>query len=221
MKKFNAGLALLVVAVCTLLSLNPGNAYADTVTLTFVNPGGQSSDGIYVYPYNFSINGSPTLTPLMCLSFTQEIYQGESWQAIFEPVLGNTQYEEAAYIFSQATAPGASSDTIAEAQWANWVLFDAGAGSSVPSQYQGDVTTLLGNAATYVATNPDSSLYFNLEVYVPIAGSQPVGDGLPQTFIGDTSFGSGPPVPEPGGLVLLGTGMLGLAASWYRRNKIA
>jgi hypothetical protein len=70
MKKLNVVLALMVVAVFALLSLSPLKAYADTVTMTFEYPGGQSSGGDYVYPYNFSINGSTTTIPLMCLSFT-------------------------------------------------------------------------------------------------------------------------------------------------------
>lgn len=216
MKKFNVGLALLVVAVCALL-FSPVNAYADTVTLKFESVGGQSSGGEYVYPYNFSIDGSSTTTPLMCLNFNEEIKFGESWEAIVEPVLGNTEYEEAAYIFSLAAAPGASHTTIADAQWANWELFDSGASSSLPgSVHQADVTTILDNAAAYVLNNPNSSLYSNLEVFVPVAGSQPWGDGTPQSFIGDTA-----PTPEPGSLFLLGSGMLGLATFLYRRKRIA
>jgi hypothetical protein len=215
MKKFNVGLALLVVAVCALF-FNPVNAYADTVTLTLESVGGQSSGGEYVYPYNFSIDGSSTITQLMCLSFNQNVHVGESWKAIVEPVLGNTEYEEAAYIFSLAAAPGASANTIAEAQWANWVLFDPGAYSSVPLQYRGDVTNLLNAAAAVAHNNPNSSLYSNLEVFIPVAGSQPQGDCTPQIMIGDTA-----PTPEPGSLLMLGTGMLGLATFLYRRKSIA
>jgi hypothetical protein len=215
MKKFNVGLALLVVAVCALL-FSPVNAYADTVTLTLKSVGGQSSGPDYVYPYNFSIDGSSTLTPLMCLSFNEEIAIGESWKATIEQVAGNTEYEEAAYIFSLASAHGASQTTIADAQWANWELFDSGASSSLPgSVNQADVTTILDNAAAYVSANPHSSLYSNLEVFIPVAGSQPWGDGTPQTLIGDS------PTPEPGSLLLLGTGMLGLAVFVYRRRRIA
>jgi hypothetical protein len=217
MKKFNVGLAMLVVAAFALL-FSPVNAAADTATLTLESVGGQSSGPDYVYPYNFSIDGSSTLTPLMCLSFNEEITFGETWKAIVEPVLGNSKYEEAAYIFSLASAPSASQTTIADAQWANWELFDPGASSSLPgSVSQASVTTMLDTAASYVSANPHSSLYSNLEVFIPVDGSQPWGDGTPQNLLGDTPS----PTPEPGSLFLLGTGMLGLAAFVYRRKRIA
>jgi len=215
MKNLNVNLMLLVVAICALLSFNPINANADTVNLTLETVGGQSA-GPYVYPYYFSIDGASTPTPLMCLSYFEEIYFGEFWEATIAPSSSSAQYEEAAYIFSLAAAPGASATTIADAQWANWELFEPDSASDLPSSMnQSDITTLLDNAAAYVANNPDSSLYANYQVYIPVSGTQSEG-GTPQVFMGDLA-----PSPEPGSLILLGSGLLGIAGFVYRRRRIA
>ena len=60
-----------------------GQAFANsTVNLTFVNVGpGNTAGGVYAYPYNFSINGSTTLTPMMCDAYNNHIEFGESWTA--------------------------------------------------------------------------------------------------------------------------------------------
>jgi len=220
MKKFSFGLVLVSVALCAMLLLCPAMGYAGTVTVTLVSVGGQSSGPDYIYPYNFSFNGSTELTPLMCISYENTIYFGEHWQATLVPVTGsgNVQYIEAAYIFSLAAAPGASATTIAEAQWANWELFDPNDSTllgNVPSEYQVDIATLLVTAADYAQMNVNTAQYPKIDIFIPIAGTQSTG-GLPQYFVGDPEE-----TPEPSSLILLGTGLLGLAAFWFRRRCFA
>jgi len=224
MKKFRLGLALFSVAICTLLLLCPPMGYADTMELTLVNVGGQSSGtitGDYVYPYNFSFNGSTALTPLMCISYENEIYFGESWTATLIPVTGsgNPQYIEAAYIFSLAAAPNASANTIAVAQWANWELFDENDATllaNLPGGYQTQIKTMTADAVAFAKANPNAN-FPNIDIFIPNAGTQSTG-GLPQYFVGDPVENE---TPEPSSYLLFGTGLLGLAAISYRRRSVA
>ncbi|MGA3161171.1 MAG: PEP-CTERM sorting domain-containing protein [Terracidiphilus sp.] len=220
MKKYNVGLILFVAALCALLSLCPVKGYAGTMTLTLESVGGQSSGSDYVYPYNFSFDGSTTLTPLMCISYENEIYFGESWTTTMVPISGNEQYVEAAYIFSQAAAPGASANTVAIAQWANWELFDPNDPNllaNLPSGYQPQIDTLLDQASLFAQNNVDTNLYSNLNIFVPVVGTQSTG-GAPQYMIGDPI---GPTdAPEPGSYLLFGTGLLGLAALSLRKKCV-
>jgi hypothetical protein len=219
MKKYNVRVILFAAALFAFLSFCPMKGYAETLTLTLESVGGQASGSDYVYPYNFSFNGSTTLTPLMCLSYENEIYFGESWTATLMPISGNVLYVEAAYIFSLSAAPGASATTIAEAQWANWELFDPGNANllnNVPAGYQGDINTMLDTAANFAHNNVNTTLYSNLSIFAPTPGSQTEG-GLPQYFIGDPLPND---TPEPSNFILFGTGLFGLAAMWLRKKCV-
>jgi hypothetical protein len=213
MKKLNVCAVLSIFAFCTLLISE--KSFADTATLTLVSTGGQSSGPDYVYPYYFSIDGSTTLTPLMCISYSDDIYFGESWTATIVPVSGNEQYVEAAYIESMAAAPGASATTIAEAQWANWELFDpkdSNLTNNLPAGYQPAINTILGEASQFAENNINTTAYSNLEVFIPIDGTESTG-GDPQALIGDS------PTPEPRSLVLFASGLLALAGIVYLRKR--
>ena len=219
MKKLGISSILVFSAFFVALAFSPLNASADTVGLKLTSTGSQTGDGGYVYPYNFTVtnDGYSYSTSLMCISYHDEVWIGESWTATVYTVAQadaaahNDDYEIAAWLFNDAATK--SANTVAD-QEAAWYLFE-------PDHSGGDSNgnnSQLQAAINFVNANPNSGIYSEYDIYVPVDGSQPRGDGTPQTFIGGVPD---PPAatPEPGSLLLLGTGLLGFAAFSYRKAR--
>jgi len=169
-------------AICTQF------ASADTLTLT--GTGSNQTDGVYAYPYYLSLNGG-TSQDMMCLSFNNEITQGETWNVTPTAVVG-TLDKEAAWLYSDAKK-NLGNDI--DDQLAAWSLF----ASNVPMTAGSDAQ--LANALASINSEPQA-FYSQFTIYIPVG--DPNAAGYPQTFISQTS------TPEPWPLLMLGTGLLAL-----------
>jgi len=200
----------LAVLVFSLLLASP--AFANSVTMTYEGHGVGNHTS---YPYLFSINGSSTFTALICDSYDNNNYLGETWQATATPLLQaiglfgsgmSLDYKAAGLIFKSILAGTTGAGA---GQWAIWGLFSQNAANN-------PLFVTSGGAAVeaqflILAGTAKNSAFNGLILYTPIAGTQSGNAGLPQEFLGYS------PVPEPGSLMLMGTGLIGLAGALKRK----
>jgi hypothetical protein len=203
------------VAALTLgLAFASTTSYATTVTLTFTGTSGANNGADYIYPYYFSVNGSNTQTSLMCVSYNDDIYQNESWDASLSAITtaSSTVAQEDAYLFSQLGDGTYSNNDIQEAAW----FLSASNPGLVPITADDRSLLIAASSAVTQADLGGASTFDSgqFTLYTPVPGTQnPSTDGTPQSLVGVS------PVPEPRSLLFLASGLFGCAALVYRRRR--
>ena len=193
-------------AFCTAIA-----AFGDPIEVRFAGLGGENQNGEYTYPYYLTIGNGPQIS-MICDDYLHTSNVGDTWQANLTNLgIGDlshtrfnnlTDYREAGFLLMQINNGN-------QTEWGNinfaiWKIFDpnldmgSGPQGSLGPKYWYDLAE---------TTNLSSIDFSGVEIVTPTHQHCENGD---QEFMYLT--------PEPGTLLLIGSGLLGLFA---QRKRLA
>jgi hypothetical protein len=197
------------VLVLGLLFAAPAAIAADIVTFHLDSVSGNQLGGYFVYPYYADINGGP-ISPVICDDFYGREQPGDSWPAyrtyLSSMDVSNTKfqnfqlYQELAWLANQALQ---TNDPLqqGEINWALWEMTSPGLVENDPSVQLG-IANWISQADIHYLDGPIPA-WTELVIYTPV-------NKVDQEIIAIAN-------PEPGTILLLGSGIVGL---WSQRKRI-
>jgi hypothetical protein len=200
-------IAYLFPVIC--LAILSVTAKADTLKLVSAGSTG---------PYDLKLNGT-TDVKLFCIDDFRDVQEGESWGVTIvnganylnsNKHSSDFKYEEETYIYSKLGTSDGHGHTYnnTDVQQALWYIFDHNADTNSHAD------NLIEDAYDFHYT---SSFLDDFNFYIPTGQdiTNGRGLGLPQEMIGAAL----PPAqaPEPSTLMLMGSGLVGLAGAVRRR----
>ena len=220
-----------IAALALTMSLGFAAPASASTQFTFLNPGTVTAFGYYVGQYN-GYEGAPVNANVLlnCVDFFHHIANGDVWQANLTSLgssagIGTTTrfnnltlYRQAAWLTTQyATAP--NNATVGDIQATIWNLFT---GPTTPPAPSSNAWLLASQA--YVAANTSSSTYQNFwvvsDVNTHLANGADNPNSVQEFIIYDDTFNPNVvPTPEPATLMLVATGISGIAGIRIRRRK--
>jgi len=220
-----------IAALALTMSLGIAAPASASTQFTFVNGGTVTAFGYYVGQYA-GIEGAPVNANVVlnCVDFFHHIQNGQVWTANLTS-LGSSAgigtvtrfnnlnlYREAAWLTTQYA--GKSAADVADIQATIWNLFP---GSPTPPAAS-VTSTWLTQAQSFVASNPGSATYQNFwvvtDVNAHLAGGADNPNSVQEFIIYDDTFNPNvTPTPEPATLMLVATGIAGIAGVRIRRRK--
>jgi hypothetical protein len=241
----NIASALFLIAGLAVAAL-PASADTYTVTFNNTGGQVTAGVYVYPYNFTVTDTTTPSgpaNVSMMCIDFEREIFQPETWSATLvnitsapittdNPAFTTKQLDILAILDSEIVHAAAGSQALSDLQFAAWSItastadqttgpYHAGFTAGATADYNAALAAYNAGNSTSATGTSGVVTYSDYSYFDPIAGTQPGNDGAPQRFI--TYTGSGTPiphvapVPEPSSLMLLGTGVLGLASVARRR----
>jgi len=225
----NLWLAVAAAALC----FAPCALGQGQVNINLTNAGNNIMDGVYVGPYNATVNG--TSTQIICDDFTDESYIGESWTANVTTLsnlngtkwggLSNatTLYDEAAWLATQMLSPTYSQNPaqVGLLAYALWAVFQPSAVESWLGATSAAWQAVQGWLNCAAAQQFTPGEFANFFLYTPNMSYPITCNGGPCSTTPPQEFFGFLPAPEGGSTlmyVLLAT-LVCAGAIWLRSRR--